>query len=290
MKKLIVSAAILATATLLLPHASPAAGLPQSTVEYSADSYMEMNDMIIKSRVYHAKDKERREQNISGTNQVFIVRFDKNLTWMLMPEQKAYMEMDMKEGKKQSKDINDCDIRQKSVGQETVNGLRTTKNKISMTCPGDNAYDGTMWVTKDGIMVKMDATLTGRDVKGTMKIELKNIKIARQDPKLFEIPAGYSKMGLGGLFGAIMQGVPAEAEKKRKEKSRRSSSSSTGRAYSAETQEGGREYSSAGRGYSSAGRAYSAADSSSTGRAYSSAGDSSPALNPVRALKKLFSW
>lgn len=39
--------------------------------------------------------KERREMDQRGKNMITIMRQDKKMTWMLMPEQRMYMEMPM---------------------------------------------------------------------------------------------------------------------------------------------------------------------------------------------------
>ena len=68
-----------------------------------------------------------------------------------------------------------------------------------MTCPDNVKYDGTIWVTKEGIMVKMDAVTVVEGNQAHVKIDLKNLKIGTQDPGLFEIPAGYQKFDMGSL-------------------------------------------------------------------------------------------
>lgn len=58
---------------------------------------------------------------------------------------------------------------------------------------------GFMWMSKDNIMVKMDAVAIDKGSKNRFKSELTNIKIGKQDPALFEIPPGYQKMSMPGM-------------------------------------------------------------------------------------------
>lgn len=143
------------------------------------------------------------------------MRMDKKLVWMLMPDTKMYMETTIKEGKKNSRDVSDCTLDQKISGTEMVNGVKATRSKINMSCPDDMQYTGDMWVTKEGIMVKMDVAGKARGTKSVrMKTELKNLKIAKQDPALFEIPAGYTKMSMNNPMGVLRSGEPKkEADK-----------------------------------------------------------------------------
>lgn len=205
---------LLISVAITVPALPAVADVPQPTVEYSADSVMEAQGMSMVSRVYHGKNKERFEMTNSGMTSIMISRIDKKIAWMLMPDQKMYMEMDLKEAKQSSKDISDCRLSQKSLGTETVNGFKSTKNKITMTCPDKLTYDGHMWVTKEGIMMKMDAVAKTEDGDVRFRTELKNVKIGRQDPKLFEVPAGYKKMSIGGMFGGAMP-FGSQADKQR---------------------------------------------------------------------------
>jgi len=176
--------------------------MQDTSVEYSADEYMEAEGMTMHSKVYHSRGKMRKEMDAGGMKQIMINRMDKKLTWMLMPEEKMYMEMKMGEPRQQKEpDLEDYKVDYTVLGDEVVNGINTTKSKVVVTDPQGHKFEGLMWEAKEGILVKMDATgkAEGRNVR--MKIELKNIKITNQDPKLFEIPAGYKNMSMPPMPG-----------------------------------------------------------------------------------------
>jgi hypothetical protein len=171
-------------------------GLTQPTVEYSADQVMETVQGAMTQKVFYAKDKLRQESDMGGFNVVTIIRSDKKLIWQLMPQQNMYMEMGAgmpKQGP--SGDLSDYKIEQTVIGDEVVNGYKSTKSKVVMRGRDNMEFGGFMWTTKEGnIMVKMDATATNKGAKHHIRINLKNIRIGKQEPKLFEIPAGYRKM------------------------------------------------------------------------------------------------
>ena len=183
--------------------AGSAAALELPKVEYSADSYFETAEGTMQGKVYSARDRERREFVQQGERQIMIMRRDKQVVWMLMPEDKSYMEFKMpKEGRKD--DLSGYKMETSTVGTETVNGVKTTKNKIIMTAPNGDKLGGFGWVSKEGIVVKLDAIAVDKKSKERIKTELKNLQVGKQNPAMFEIPAGYEKMdmGLGGLMGA----------------------------------------------------------------------------------------
>jgi hypothetical protein len=191
---------VLASA-LVLPAAGWAAPPPEPKVDYSADSTMESEGgMTMKSRIYASPGKQRIEMGGAGGT-VTIMRRDKKVMWQLMGD--MYMEMPMN----QSQDPHDMDVQMTTVGEETVNGVKTTKSKVIATKKDGSKFGGFFWTTKDGITVKMDLLSKEGDKKMRMSQELTNLKIGKQDPKLFEIPPGYTKNDMGAMMGG-KGGVP----------------------------------------------------------------------------------
>lgn len=188
----------------LLGIAVPAGAAQQSTAEYSADSYMETSDGVMEGTVNVAPGKERREYLMDGEKSIMIMRHDKKVAWMLMPEDEMYTEMKLSKGGRKD-DLSAYKIEQTKVGPETVNGIKTTKSKVIMTGPKGDKFGGFWWTTKEGIVVKMDTVSVTKGGKDRLKIELKNLKIGKQKPSIFEIPAGYSNMAMGmGGIGKMM--------------------------------------------------------------------------------------
>ena len=194
----------MAIATLILPTAVHAAGMPDAKVDYSADSTMETEGgMTMKSRIYHTTDKERMEMG-GGEGMTSIIRKDKKVVWQLMGN--MYMEMAMDASNASGLDAFEI-VEQSDVGQETVNGIKTTKSKvIAVKKDGSGKFGGFFWTSKEGITVKMDLLSKEGEKKIRMASELTNLKIEKQDPALFEIPAGYTKNDMGAMMGQMMMG------------------------------------------------------------------------------------
>ncbi|MEO7861626.1 MAG: DUF4412 domain-containing protein [Nitrospirales bacterium] len=166
-------------------------------MDYSADSTMETEGgMTMKSRIYHSPGKQRMEMGWADGN-VTIIRRDKKVMWQLMGN--MYMEMSMDQ--LQSPDLNSMDVEQTVVGDETVNGVQTTKYKMIATKKDGSKFGGFFWTTKDGIPMKMDLLSKEGDKKVRMASELANLKVEKQSPALFEIPAGYTKNDMGAMMG-----------------------------------------------------------------------------------------
>jgi len=194
---------VLLMTAMLIGGSVHAAGEPKSNEEYSADTVLETADTSIKGRINYTPTKERREMVVEGGDKmIMIMRHDKKVAWTLMPAENMYMEMSLAAAKKQDKaDPSQYKIEQTVVGPEVVNGVHTTKSKIIMTAADGGKMGGFMWLSKDNIMVKMDAIAIDKKDKMRFKTELTNLKVGKQDAKLFEIPAGYDKMEMPGMPG-----------------------------------------------------------------------------------------
>ena len=191
--------AVLLLMGMLVPSTVLAAAPPrQSRAEYSADSTMESDGgMSMKSRVYHTPDKDRTEMG-GADGSIMIMRRDKNVMWQLFGN--MYMESPLAQSN--AGGMEDMEIlEQKDVGEETINGIKTTKSKIIAVKKDGTKFGGFFWTSREGITVKMELLSKEGDKKIRMASELTNLKIEKQDPALFEIPAGYTKNDMGAMMG-----------------------------------------------------------------------------------------
>jgi hypothetical protein len=98
------------------------------------------------------------------------------------------------------------------VGKETLDGHATTKYKLLMK---DGSAGGFIWITGEGIPVKMDMLSKSGGEKTRVTMTLSNLKVGAQDPQLFEVPADYSAMpsfgfggGKPGMKGMLKSAIP----------------------------------------------------------------------------------
>jgi outer membrane lipoprotein-sorting protein len=188
--------------TAFAAGASHAATLPVPTVEYSADRTVETDAGTMTGKVYVAKGKERQETSMKGFQSVTILRQDKQLGYMLMPAQHMYQQLDITAARKQSGSQDAAQVDITEVGKETLDGHATTKYKLLMK---DGSAGGFIWITAEGIPMKMDMLSKSGGNKTRMTVTLANLQIGTQDPQLFEVPGDYKALpnmgGLGALSG-----------------------------------------------------------------------------------------
>jgi hypothetical protein len=207
--------ASLALATLCLAASAHAQsfnlGGPPPTAEYRADQLLETEAGRIPSKVWHAKDKERREMDMGGHKTTTITRLDKKLTWTLMPEQRMYMETSFADSPKATggkEEMPSYDIEQTPAGEEVVNGIACKKTKVVMTDKKSGTkLGGFFWTSPENIVVKADAVAKTEGQKSRFKLELTNLVVGPQPADAFEVPAGYSKMEMPPGMGEMMKGM-----------------------------------------------------------------------------------
>jgi hypothetical protein len=179
--------------------------------EFSADIVdLQKQGTPTQAKIYFAKDKMRIESQASArTGGAVIVNFATQTSMVLMAQQHMYMEMPAQSQSQrmaytaaffQTGDVeNACGDWQKignhqgsschKVGSDTVNSRSTVKYETTNTS-GEVSH---FWLDpKLRFPVKWDGKNSGG--------ELRNIQEGAQPSSLFEIPAGFTKMDLGGMM------------------------------------------------------------------------------------------
>lgn len=196
--------------------------LAPSGAEYSADRQItvksEEGEKSLNQKVYHAANKERSEMEMSdrGRNMkmVMILRQDKKVGWSLfnMPQMGTmYSEVKLDEAKQKTGEM-EIQSGMTPAGEEVVEGVPCDKYKcISFDRQSGRKYAGYLWLSKkDKVMMKMDGIGKNADgEKNRVTLVLKNLKVAKQDAALFELPAdakpmpSMGGMGMGGAIGGF---------------------------------------------------------------------------------------
>jgi len=182
-----------------------------SFADFTADQFMTIsegelgeNQRIIPSKVYSQGKKLRMEMSMAGRNAVSISRGDKKppVFWMLMPEQKMYMEtvgeangldpFSSKAGMKIDKTF---------VAKENVAGHPANKFKIVWTDKDGNKRSGFAWEAIDlnDAPVRQEFFYNDEHIL----VQLANIEVKKLDADLFEVPSDYKKISMppGGMPG-----------------------------------------------------------------------------------------
>lgn len=163
---------------------------------YAADLTMTSGQVRITGRIYHTPGRTRAEFNTQGQRTVSIIDRPQRRVWMVMAASRQYMEIPLKGDVASAflpPNVTRQQIKLTTLGNETVDG--EPMDKVRVEHPMGRSV---MWITGDGIVVKMDgiSNMGGRETKVTM--QLRNLKRGPQDAKLFKLPAGYKKIDMPG--------------------------------------------------------------------------------------------
>ena len=169
------------------------AGGSALAAEFSADMVMKAPDGgSLSGKVFVKGQGIRQELSQGGEKMVTILRMDRKLSWVLMVEEKVYMEMKMKESAEDHSLAEKTDpAKVRRLGRETVNGFDCEKIQVT-----ENGTVITQWFSEElGWPIKGEVKGPG----GVSTHEYKNIRKGGVSDALFEVPAGFQKMSVPGL-------------------------------------------------------------------------------------------
>jgi len=165
-----------------------AALIGDTAVPFSADRTVVSDGKTYQGRVYGVPGKQRHEQEVNGLNFVSLLRADRRLAWLVLPDLKIYSEFAFPDAVNELGDRGQLGA---ALGTETIGGQRTTKYRVKHQGTDGSAVDGFIWLTADGIVMRLNGTYTpthGKTVDASL--ELSNLKLGSQPAELFELPPG----------------------------------------------------------------------------------------------------
>src|SRR5579875_3284924 len=188
--------------------------LPQPKVEFSADFTVTSDGDTVAGKMMRSHDKERREVVAEGNREVMIIRGDRGIVWSLSPDDKLYLETSLDEALGRIPDADgkapEPQITVTPLGQESIDGVPVTKRRVSGKDADGSPVEATVWTSEDGVVMRLDSVVVDDDgARHAIRLELHHLRVAPQDPGLFEIPAGYRRImeGPGSKLGALPTGI-----------------------------------------------------------------------------------
>lgn len=177
--------------------------------DFSADVFdTQKSDTVAQARIYATKDKLRFEPaRKEARGGAFIMNLTTQTSVVLIDQQRMYMEMPTQMAAQRNAyslfragDVENACSSWESVGKnkggschkighDTVNG----RSAIKYEGTNANGDTGTFWVDpKIAFPIKWQGKNSGG--------ELRNIQEGTQPASLFEVPAGYNKLDMGGMM------------------------------------------------------------------------------------------
>jgi len=174
----------------LVPQAG-AATLGDAQVGFSADRTLVIDGHTYNGKIWAMPGKERHEQAIQGFEPVFLLRADNPLAEIVLAKLKTVVQFAIPA---ELRLLASPELKKHPIGPDTVDGVATTKYAIDKSVPEGHAK-GTLWLSRDGIAMKLAGTFTGQKGKvSSVRWELSHVRIGPQPASLFTPPPGLSKL------------------------------------------------------------------------------------------------
>ena len=172
---------------------------PGGLKNYSAEMETTTTQGSHTSKIFSKDGKTRVESNMRGHSSINIIRPDKKVMWILMVDSKTYMEMPLDQSKQdiQSK-LHDPNFKvdKEFISNDVVDKHPAKKYHVTITKDGKKEMAGYIWEATDlnNFPVKHES----EDKKVTTV--WKNINKGGVNDSVFELPAGYNKKDIPGMF------------------------------------------------------------------------------------------
>lgn len=163
--------------------------------EFQADMKMEGGEETVTGKVFVSGSIMRQEMEVPGAGKsISIVDGAKNIMYVIMPQEKMYMEFPNEQIVLGDEDIEDWlsdDADLKKIGTETIEGYKCDKYEVTYKDPERQAMGSSViWIARK-LNFPIRGITEGED--GKVTVTYTNIREGSLDKALFEIPKDYQK-------------------------------------------------------------------------------------------------
>ncbi len=187
---------LLSLALLVLPVAAEAALIGDASVPYSADRTVVEDGKTYVGRMWSTPGMQRHEQTINNVRMTAILRADRHVMWLLLPDFNIFTELPLSDTLTR---YADPALLPPPVAREALGGVETRKYPIHHRDQNGAEADGFLWQDERGIVWRLAGDYTTPNGRRTHVVaSLSHLRPGPQDPALFTVPPG-------------MQPLPAQA-------------------------------------------------------------------------------
>jgi hypothetical protein len=191
----------LAFIACLIIGVSPALAAPDLLdlkVAYSADTVIGSGDHPRTGHLWRTPTALRHDMTDNGQAETIIVQLERKTAWLVLPSLKLALGTDLDglaslPGAAAVLDAADK-LNPVAAGTAMMDGFRATKYRVQMDDPTAGQFDGYVWSTAQGIILKIEGAGEQNGRHGDIHLQFRNIKVGPQDTALFEPPAAYRQV------------------------------------------------------------------------------------------------
>ncbi|HLZ65912.1 MAG TPA: hypothetical protein VKQ29_06750 [Aliidongia sp.] len=190
--RFLLSCLFLAAAFVGAHPASAQQLLGDTRVPYSADRTVVTGGKSYVGRVYATPGRQRHEQTVNGLPLVAILRADKQVAWLELPDLHVFTDFRFPAA---ITDYADQKQLGAPIGTESIAGLPANKYRVERQGTDGSQMFGYAWISDDGIVLKLDGTFVepnGHETKASY--ELSHVERGPQPPQMFELPPRMNRL------------------------------------------------------------------------------------------------
>ena len=165
--------------------------LPEVISEYVCNTKFIIGVNVLETRTFQGKNKKRIDTIIQNVPQSVIIDYGKQIVTWVWPKTFSYLSVPLKkenqENLKKATNITRLD----KIKSDYIRGFEVDVYKLKLNLPDGTAEESTRWITKHGTTLKEVGFIQGKEGKIHFYSEFSNVKIFKQDDRLFEVPEGF---------------------------------------------------------------------------------------------------
>ena len=165
--------------------------LPKVEVEYVCNTKFIIGANVLETRTFQGKNKKRIDTVIQNVPQSVIINYEKQTATWVWPKTYSYLSVSLnkenQENLKKATNITKLD----KIKSDYIRGFEVDLYKLKVNLPDGTTEESTRWISKHGITLKEVGYIEGDEGKILFYSEFSNVKVFKQDDRLFEVPKGY---------------------------------------------------------------------------------------------------
>ena len=165
--------------------------LPEVEVEYVCNTKFIIGANVLETRTFQGKNKKRIDTVIQNVPQSVIINYEKQIATWVWPKTYSYLSVSLnkenQENLKKATNITKLD----KIKSDYIRGFEVDLYKLKVNLPDGTTEESTRWISKHGITLKEVGYIEGDEGKILFYSEFSNVKVFKQDDRLFEVPKGY---------------------------------------------------------------------------------------------------
>ena len=162
--------------------------LPEVSAEYVCNTKFIIGGNSLETRTFQSKNKKRIDTVISNVPQSVIIDYEKQTATWVWPKTYSYLSVPLKkedqENLKKAANITKLN----KIKSDYIHGFAVDLYELKVNLPDGTMEESTRWITKHGITLKEVGFIEGKEGKIKFYSEFSNVKVFKQDERIFEVP------------------------------------------------------------------------------------------------------